>query len=294
MTKMHNNELEINEPLVQTLLKKQCPHLANLSLKAIKSSGTDHALFCLGSKYVVRLPRIHWATDSIHKEYEWVPKLAPLLKTPLSLPVFKGNPDSSYPFYWLVLKWNEGHNPDFEKDCEYESLAKELAYFLNELHRIKLTNGPISRRGVPLKEVDEKTKLAITQLAGEINVTAVSALWQDLSTNIPYWNKEPVWIHGDFLPGNILIKKKRLSAVIDFSDIGIGDPACDLIIAWSLLEAHSRNIFKENLEQIDHDTWERGRGWALSIALIMLPYYKNTSPTLTTLAKRIIKNVLAG
>ena len=99
-------------------------------------------------------------------------------------------------------------------------------------------------------------------------------------------------MHGDFLPGNILIQNHRLRAVIDFSDVGIGDPACDLVIAWSLLNPQSRRIFKENLENIDDDTWERGRGWALSIALIMLPYYKYSNPVLVSLAHRTIENVL--
>jgi aminoglycoside phosphotransferase (APT) family kinase protein len=81
--------------------------------------------------------------------------------------------------------------------------------------------------------------------------------------------------------------------VIDFADLGIGAPACDLVIAWSLLNSHSRRVFKENLEHIDDNTWERGRGWALSIALIMLPYYKNSNPTLAVLARRIIKHLLS-
>ena len=290
---MHENELNINEWLVKALVKSQCPLWADLPLKKVKSSGTDNTLFRLGSERVVRLPRIHWAAESINKEYEWVPKLTQELKTALSVPVFKGEPDSSYPYSWIVAKQNEGYNPGFEKNNEYEHLAKDLAYFLNELHSIKLANGPISRRGICLKEVNKETERAINQLAGEIDIGLISSIWRDL-LNIPYWNKEPVWIHGDFLPGNILIKKNRLTAVIDFSDVGIGDPACDLVIAWTLLGSRSRNIFKKNLEQVGNDTWERGRGWALSIALIMLAYYKNTNPVLTALARRMVKQVLAN
>lgn len=293
MTKMHKNELDINERLVKTLLKDQYPLWANLPLKKIQSSGTDNTLFRLGSEYVVRLPRIHWAADSINKEYEWVPKLAHVLQTPLSVPVFKGKSTSFYPYSWIVAKWNEGDNPDFEKDSEYEHLAKDLAHFLNELHSIQLANGPTSRRGVCLKEINKETEQAIKQLAGEIDSHLTASVWRDLA-NIPSWSKEPVWIHGDFLPGNILIKHNRLSAVIDFSDVGIGDPACDLIIAWSLFGSRSRRVFRENLEQVDNDTWERGQGWALSIALIMLAYYKNTNPVLAALARRMIKQVLVA
>ncbi|MBX3710165.1 MAG: aminoglycoside phosphotransferase family protein [Gammaproteobacteria bacterium] len=296
MGKMHENEFEINEDIVRTLLKSQCPQWADLSISPIKSTGTDNALFRLGADLIMRLPRIEWEpgsiSKSINKEYEWLPKIANFLKMPISEPIFKGNSDQSYPWPWLISTWNEGHNPNFEKDNEYEHLAKDLALFLNDFHKISLPNGPLSRRGVPLKKVDEETKKAIGELEGEIDIADVTLLWEQLS-NIPYWNKEPVWIHGDFLPGNILIQDNRLSAVLDFSDVGIGDPACDLIIAWALLNPHSRKFFRDNLEGIDHSTWERGRGWALSIALIMLPYYMHSNPVLATLARRMIENVLS-
>lgn len=143
------------------------------------------------------------------------------------------------------------------------------------------------------KELDEETRRALSELEGEIDIQSAILLWDQLSA-IPYWNKDPLWVHGDFLPGNILIQNHRLSAVIDFSDVGIGDPACDLVIAWSLLNANSRRIFRENLDLIDDNTWERERGWALSIALIMLPYYKNSNPVLAKLARRMIEQVLSG
>ncbi|HFL2713403.1 TPA: aminoglycoside phosphotransferase family protein [Legionella pneumophila] len=293
MIKMHENELEIDEHLVRTLLKGQCPQWADLPISPIKSSGTDNALFRLGTEYVVRLPRIEWEPGSIekkiNKEYEWLPRVAKCLNTSISFPIFKGNSSKEYPYPWLITQWLEGHNPDFENQNEYELLAKDLACFLNTFHKIHLKNGPISRRGIRLNEKDlnVETKQAVNELEGEIDISIISALWEELS-NTPYWDKEPVWIHGDFLPGNILIQHNQLKAVLDFSDVGIGDPACDLVIAWALFNPHSRKIFRENLELIDDKTWERGRGWALSIALIMLPYYKDTNRVLATLARRMI------
>ena len=176
---------------------------------------------------------------------------------------------------------------------EYEVLAKDLALFLNELHSIKLANAPMSRRGIPLKtdKLDHETRTALNKFNDEIDINIATDLWNKLS-NIEYWKQDLVWVHGDFLPGNILVQNNSLSAVIDFSDLGIGDPACDLVIAWSLLNSRSRQIFKDNLINIDENTWERGKGWALSIALIMLPYYKNTNPVLAMLARRILNNVL--
>jgi aminoglycoside phosphotransferase (APT) family kinase protein len=250
-------------------------------------------LFRLGSDYVVRLARIDWTVDGIDKECQWLPKLSQFFcKYRIFEPVFKGHSEPFYPCPWIIAKWNEGENPAFEQKNEYTLLAQDLADFLNVLHGIKLKNGPVSRRGVPLKQLDAETRNAINQLEGEIDIPLIIDLWKQL-TNIPVWQKAPVWVHGDFLPGNILIQDNRLSAVIDFSDVGMGDPACDFVIAWSLFNHPSREIFKQHLENIDHDTWERGRGWALVIALIMLPYYKYSNPALARLARQIIKNILS-
>lgn len=298
MTKMHNNEQEVNAALVQSLLKEQCPQWADLELSPILSSGTDNALFRLGDKYVVRIPRIEWSPGSvsngINQEYLWVPQLAPHLKIPISEPVFKGMPTEAYPWPWSITKWNDGHNPDFEKENEYDKLAVDLAYFLNELHGIKLPEaGPFSRRGLPLKELDSETKEALKALEEDMNTKPLALLWEKLS-HTPHWDKSPVWMHGDLLPGNVLIQNNRLSAVIDFADVGLGDPACDLIVAWSLLNPNSRVIFRKHLVNIDEHTWQRGKGWALSIALIILPYYKNTNPVLTSVARRIIDQLFVN
>lgn len=245
--------------------------------------------------YIIRLPRVEWSAGSVNKtiekEFKWIPQLSKLLNVSVAEPLFKGSPDKSYPWSWIIAKWNDGYNPDFEKENEYNLLANDLACFLNDLHKVNLPNGPLSRRGVPLLELDIETRKAIAQLKAEIDTQIVTELWNQL-LNVPIWNHIPVWIHGDFLPGNILVKDNRLNAVIDFSDLGVGDPACDLVIAWSLFNDTSRQIFKDHLVNIDNNTWERGKGWALSIALIMLPYYKNSNPAMASLARVMIKNIL--
>lgn len=289
---MHDNEQEINLTLVQTLLNEQCPQWANLELKPILSNGTDNALFRLGEKYVVRIPRIEWSPGSVSriitKEHLWVPQIAQYIKISLSEPIFKGMPNESFLWPWSITKWNNGHNPEFEKNNEYNNLAIDLANFLNELHSINLPDqGPFSRRGIPLTELDSDTKKALKALDAEMDTKPLALLWEQLS-NTSNWDQTPVWIHGDLLPGNVLIENNRLSAVIDFADLGLGDPACDLIIAWSLLNSESRTLFRQHLVNIDEHTWQRGKGWALSIALIILPYYKNTNSVLTSIAKRII------
>lgn len=293
MGKMHEGELEINESLVRRLLKIQAQDLADLPLIPLISSGTDHALFRLGEEYSLRLPRILGCEEDIGKEYTWLPILASSLNIPISEPIFKGNPEKFYPCPWIIMKWKEGTVPDFEKDGEHKYLAKDLAEFLNELRKVKQSGSePGSRRGGLLIERDSEVKKAISELEGEVDSGYISFLWEKLS-KIPYSPKEISWIHGDLLPGNILISEGRLSAVIDFSITGLGDPATDLIIAWSLFNKNSRETFRDNLLYINENMWERGKGRALSIALTILPYYKNTNPALCAVARKIIENILS-
>jgi aminoglycoside phosphotransferase (APT) family kinase protein len=124
-----------------------------------------------------------------------------------------------------------------------------------------------------------------------IDVGAASSAW-DAALRAAEWRRPPVWIHGDLQAGNLLVEQGRLSAVIDFGCLGVGDPACDLTVAWTLLAGESRDAFRAALP-VDDATWARGRGWALSVGLIALPYYETTNPVLAGIARRAIAEVLA-
>jgi aminoglycoside phosphotransferase (APT) family kinase protein len=125
-----------------------------------------------------------------------------------------------------------------------------------------------------------------------IDVDAATAAWET-ALGAPAWHGPPVWVHGDLLPGNLLVKQGRLSAVIDFGGLGVGDPACDLMIAWGLFSSESRDVFRAALA-VDDATWARGRGWALSQALIFIPYYLDTNPVGVGHARRAIDEILAN
>jgi len=124
-----------------------------------------------------------------------------------------------------------------------------------------------------------------------IDTDAATATWE-AALQIPAWPGPPVWIHGDLQSGNLLVQQGRLSAVIDFGCLGVGDPACDLQVAWNLFSTETRKVFRTAL-QADDTAWARGRGWALSVGLIALPYYQNTNPVLAGIARRAIEEVLA-
>lgn len=289
--KMHADEVDIDASVVQRLLGAQFPQWANLPIRAVPSAGTDNALYRLGEDWVVRLPRIESAVQDVDKEREWLPKLAPDLPLPIPVPLATGTPAEGYPWPWSVYRWLEGENPRVDRLTNPSGVATQLAQFVLALQQIDSAGGPPARRGRPLPVQDAPTRAAIEALGGMIDTAAATAAW-DAALEAPQWSGSAVWVHGDLSPGNVLIAKGRLSAVIDFGCLGVGDPACDLIVAWNLLPADQRDVYRAAL-QVDHATWARGRGWALSVALIQLPYYRNTNPALAANARHVIHEVLA-
>ena len=294
--KMHADEVDIDASLVRRLLAAQFPHWANLPIEPVRSAGTDNAIYRLGDDMAVRLPRIHWATQQAEKERQWLPRLAPHLPLAIPVPLAMGEPAEGYPWRWSVYRWLSGENAAGGRIADLRLAAVDMAQFIAALRRIDATGGPRpgtynSGRGVPLAERDAETRAAIASLGGLIDAGAVTAAW-DAALRAPAWDGPLVWIHGDLQAGNLLVEQGRLSAVIDFGCLGAGDPACDLSIAWTLFSGASRDAFRAALA-VDDAAWARGRGWALSVALIALPYYLETNPVIVAASRHAIEEVLA-
>lgn len=289
-SKMHADEASIDAALVQRLIAAQFPRWAGLPVQPIDSAGTSNAMYRLGRDMVVRLPRLAGAAHDVEKEHRWLPRLAPLLPFDIPVPLAQGTPALSYPWHWSVYRWLDGENPTAGSVAEPGLLAEDLAEFVNALHRIDPTGGPASYRSEPLADRDTATRAAIAELRGIVDTDAASAAWE-AALRVPEWSGPQVWLHADLQPGNLLMARGRLSAVIDFGCLGLGDPAVDLISAWYLLPAGARGGFRAALE-VDDAAWTRGRGWALSIALMELQYYRQTNPVMATIARHVIGEVL--
>jgi aminoglycoside phosphotransferase (APT) family kinase protein len=291
--KMHADEVDTDVTLVRRLLAGQFPQWAELAIEPVVSYGTDHDIYRLGDHLAARLPRIGWATGQARKEAEWLPKLAPHL--PLAVPVqlAMGQPAEGYPFEWSVYQWLPGENANGTID-DLDQAADDLAAFVKALRRIDTTDAhlrPPGSRGSPLAELDKHVRRSIAELGDRIDTDAALRSWEE-SLNAPEWDGEDVWVQGDLLPGNLLVVDGRLSAVIDFGCLNVGDPACDLQPAWNVFTGDSRTRYRAAL-QADDASWLRGRGWALYQAVMALPYYWDTNPGMIRQASHALAEVLA-
>lgn len=291
--KMHADEIETDAALVRRLLAGQFPHWAELPIEPVVSYGTDHDIYRLGDDLAARLPRIAWATEQAAKEAEWLPRLAPHL--PLAVPVqlAMGDPAEGYPFTWSVYEWLPGENAN-GPIADLDQAAVDLAAFVKALRRVDATvahSRPPRGRGAPLVELDEQVRRSIAELGDRTEGDATLRSWEE-SLSAPQWDGDEVWVHGDLLPGNLLVVDGRLSAVIDFGGLNVGDPACDLQPAWNVFADDSRGRYRAEL-QVDDASWLRGRGWALYQAVSALPYYWDTNPGMIRQASHALAQVLA-
>jgi aminoglycoside phosphotransferase (APT) family kinase protein len=290
---MHADELEIDEALVRRLLRGQYPDWADLALERVRSAGTDNAIYRLGPDRVIRLPRIRGARKQIEADQRWLPSLAPLLPLSIPEPLEVGRPDEGYPWPWAVHRWLEGENARIDRLDDPREAASALGRFVAAMQRVDLEDRPPPGmgRGGPLATRDEEMREAIAASEGLVDIVAATAAW-DSALGQPEWDRPPVWVHGDLHAENMLASDGRLSAVIDWGCLGVGDPACDVMAAWLYLSGDTRDAFRAELE-VDEATWARARGWALSVGVIALPYYLSTNPVFAAVARHAIEQVLA-
>ena len=263
---MHSDELEIGEALVRCLLAEQFPKWADLPLRRIEPSGTVNAIFRLGDELSVRLPRLRGPTAPGSKEREWLPRLAPSLPVEVPVLVAQGRPSDVYPWFWEIHTWLDGETVPLE-EIDAIQAARDLAALIEAMQRIDPAGAPPGR-GIPLARRDQEIRYWLARFEGDPTVTRE---WERALT-APPWDGPPVRHHGDLDVRNWLVRGGRISGVIDWGSMGVGDPACDVMVAWKLHSPAARDTFREALPT-DDATWERARGWALSQAVAILAYY---------------------
>ena len=261
----------VDEDLVARLIAEQFPDWAGVPVTAVSPQGWDNRTFRLGDELSVRLPSAEGYTPQVVKEQRWLPRLAPHLPVAIPQPVAMGRPGAGYPFAWSVRRWIDGdvlrgvHGPD---DVV---LAEDLAAFLVALRQVPAADGPpagplTAHRGAPLDHYADEARRAFAQLDRGTAAGAAEVLDAALASR---WDQEPVWFHGDVAVDNVLVSGGRVSAVLDFGCAGVGDPACDLGIAFTRLGRRGREVFRRAVD-LDDDTWRRARGWSAWKAAITL------------------------
>ena len=286
---------DIDASLAARLVAAQFPQWAGLPVRPVALGGWDNRTFHLGEQMIVRLPSAARYAAQVEKEQRWLPTLAAALPLPIPSPIAMGRPSDGYPWPWSIYGWLDGETATRERITDLSRFASDLAGFLGALQRADTADGPAAGphsfwRGGPLATYDGETRQAIAELGDRIDDAAVAEVWD--AALAATWRGSPVWAHGDVAADNLLVEKGRLSAVIDFGCCAVGDPACDLAIAWTFFEGGSREAFRTALS-LDAATWVRGRGWTLWKALKVWAALPDANPLGAEQSQRIVEDLVA-
>ncbi|RSM75681.1 aminoglycoside phosphotransferase [Amycolatopsis sp. WAC 01375] len=280
---------------VRGLVAEQFPRWAGLPIRVVAESGWDNVTFRLGEEMVARLPSAAEYALAVDKEQRWLPALAPRLPLPIPVPLAKGLPGADYPFPWSVYRWLDGEPASAGRISDPVRFALDLAGFLAALRKVDAAEGPQPGRhnwfrGATLRTYDAPAERALTALDGDIDVGLAREIWQT-ALDAP-WDGADIWFHGDVAPGNLLLDGGELAAVIDFGTCGVGDPSCDIAIAWTLLSADGRQAFRERLS-VDDAAWARGRGWALWKTLVACARTRGRADEEAADARRVLGEIFS-
>lgn len=290
MTRLHDDEIEIDVDLVRRLLGTLSPTYDDLPLRRLASSGSTNALFRLGDDLLVRVPRQPGGTPTIEKEQRWLPDVAPAVAVAVPEVVAVGRPAAGYPEKWSVVRFVSGEPPTLPAPGEppRHDLARDLAAVVTGLRGLDVPPEALADpelrwyRGEPLAEYDGDLRRGLAECRSidglDLDLDAVGAVW-DATLELPaaHARVEPRWYHGDLAAENLLVRDGRLAAVLDFGGLAVGDPAVDLCAAWELLDAAARTTFREAVGVAD-DEWAVARGWALALGVMAFPYYWHSMP----------------
>ncbi|MFN7570788.1 MAG: aminoglycoside phosphotransferase family protein [Betaproteobacteria bacterium] len=291
---MQQQPPQIDEPLVRALVAEQFQRWADLPVRAVPTPGWDNRSFMLGSGMVLRLPSAPAYAAQVPREQRWLPYLRRHLPYEIPQPLAQGRPGGGYPFAWSVYRWIDGDTVASRPPSDMHRFATDLAQFLNALRAVAAADGPAAgednfHRGGALEVYDAEARTAFAVLRGRIDVEAALSVWDAGLASV--WEQPPVWVHGDIATGNLLLRAGRLAAIIDFGLCCIGDPACDLAMAWSYFGATERETFRAALG-LDASTWQRGKAWALWKAAIVTAGIAQTTPAEAQAARRTLDQVL--
>ncbi|MDP1724339.1 MAG: aminoglycoside phosphotransferase family protein [Alphaproteobacteria bacterium] len=286
----------ITSDLARKLVAVQFPEYAHLPIRSVEKQGHDNRTYRLGNDLLIRMPSAASYALKVPKEQDLLPRLAPYLTVNIPAPLKMGNPSDDYPYPFSIYKWLEGVSINLlvlDDDC-LEKLAFDLAKFLKELQSMDAVDGPKPGqhnwwRGDHVSVYDKGARDQIAQLSNVIDANKAMQLWENACKT--RWHQNPVWIHGDFAIGNMLMHDRKLTAIIDFGGISLGDPACDLVIAWTFLKGKARDIFINEIA-LDDDTWLRAKAWALWKATFELCQITDQNSSDAFVQKRIIEDVL--
>lgn len=298
MVRLHPDELDLDPSTIRALLRRRCPARADLPLVRLEGQGTQHHVFRLGGELLVRIPRTRDAERQVAADARWLPWIASHLSEAalggpaVPEPLLVAPADDLHPTAWIVTRWIAGQDLATSGPASASAqLGQQLGRAIRAVwalpNAVDIDAPPAGKRGGPLAPHHDEVRRNIGLLPDELR-EEVARAW-DAASAARAWTGPPRWVHGDLLPSNVVVRDGELAGLIDWGSAGLGDPACDLMLAWALPET-ARQAFRDELD-IDPDTWRRAEAWVIEQAVGYIPYYADALPDAVAAAWRRLESV---
>jgi aminoglycoside phosphotransferase (APT) family kinase protein len=202
-----------------------------------------------------------------------------------------GRPDLGYPYPWSVVDWLDGDDALAAPPVSQTDAAADLAGFVHDLRRLPAGGSPALPRTRPLAGPDTFVREMIADFRqDEGDPVLLARVWDD-ALALAEWEGPPVLVHADLHPLNLLTRRGRIVGVVDWGTLSLGDPARDLLCAWTVLSSEGREAFRDRLRP-DPASWARGRAHAFSMAVMAIPYYRTSNARFREAMVRTLAEVL--
>ena len=293
---LHSDEVTADTDTVTRLLHRDRPDLAHLPIRAV-GGGTDNTMFRVGADHLVRLPRTADTADALARELRWLPRLAPHLPCRVPTPEHAGGASAAFPLPWAVYRWIDGQDVSDAAVEDWAGFGRDLAGFVRAMQRMDLMgarrSGELSGyRGGVLRGHDDgvaESFATVRAHGADLDLGRLERLWQQ-GRDLPVPTGPHVWLHTDLRPGNVLVDRGRMSAVIDFGGVTVGFPDAEHAPMWDYPTA-AREVYRAELG-LDDDTWARARSWAIMVGISGVAYYWHSFPSFVNECLRRLGNII--
>ena len=272
-------ELSLSIDEVRDLITSQFPVFSGASIREY-GKGWDNTAYLVNKEFVFRLPRREEAVPLMDMEMQILPVLAPQISIQVPYPEFLGKACSNFPWPFSGYRLIQGElacSANLSRE-ERRSWTAPLASFLKKLHRIQLPSSfslPRDQfnKSVPLVQIDE-ARVNFKKLYKD-GILPETSNWEQLLQEVfeSSASREKVLCHGDLYCRHLLLDSDRkLTGVIDWGDMHLGDPACDLSVVFTFLPPECWEEFRSEYGLIHAETWSLARLRAMYATSILMVY----------------------
>lgn len=248
MSEVWSVEEHVDEERARQLVRTRFQEVAADEVTLV-SEGWDYAVYRVDGEWAFRFPRREVVVPGTEREIAVLPAVAARLPVGVPAPVFVGRPGDDFPWPFYGARYLEGVEATGRRVD-----AAALGAALHVLHAPE-TLGAVGD-GLPVDPLGRVDMTVRLPRLAELGVDAPALV--AAARALPPASHTAV-CHGDLHMRQLLVDGHALTGIVDWVDVCRSDPAVDLSVAWSTLDAERRPAFFVAYGEVEEETRVRAR-----------------------------------